>query len=313
MNDTEEVRRLFAVATEDMPPGIDLLKGVRARTRQRRTRTRVALSAGAAGIVAAAAAITVSAVSAPSALAQVTQAAARTAGQSYRVTSVSTPLRHLPGTRPTVTITGAFDPARGRGEERTGDGLEVRFVGGYMYVPLVPAMRNAYQAANGTPIPAGKTWLRVAGPGTREGGPALEVTQIGGTTAGLEQLNPQDVLALLQRSSQVSKQGPASGPGWTGTAYTFTASLTARGHLHLRLSSTGTVDVDREGRVRQLDATETFGPDGAQDPRDVRGLRARGVGEPAAGQRDVHSPGQEPRSAPDPEPGTGRLGLTSLH
>jgi hypothetical protein len=87
--------------------------------------------------------------------------------------------------------------------------------------------------------------------------PALEIPEVGGTTTGLEELNPQDLLALLQSSSQVSKQGPASGPGWTGTAYTFTASLTAPGPL--RLSSIGTVDVDQQGRVRQLDATETVG------------------------------------------------------
>jgi hypothetical protein len=219
----------------------------------------VALSAGAAGIVAAAAAITVSAVQAPSALAQVTQAAARTAGQSYRVSSVSTPVIAGHGVQGPTTINGAFDPALGLGEERTGDGLEVRFVGGSMYIPLVPAMRDAYSKVHRTPIPAGKSWLRVPGPGTREGVPALEITQVGGTTTGLEQLNPQDLLALLQKSSQVSEQGPASGPGWTGTAYTFTASLTTQGPLHLRLSSTGTVDVDKQGRVRQLDATQITG------------------------------------------------------
>jgi hypothetical protein len=257
MNDTEEVRRLFAVATEDMPPGIDLLKGVRARNRTQRTRTRVALSAGVAGIVAAATAITVSAVQAPSALAQVTQAAARTAGQSYRVSSVSTPPVRLAGTEAMVTINGELDPGRRVGEERTGSGLEVRFVGGYTYLPLVQAMRKVYEKRYGTPVPAGKAWLRVPAPRTWEGVPALEIPEVGGTTTGLEELNPQDLLALLQSSSQVSKQGPASGPGWTGTAYTFTASLTAPGPL--RLSSTGTVDVDQQGRVRQLDATETVG------------------------------------------------------
>jgi hypothetical protein len=247
------------MATEDRPPGIDLLAGVRARSKTRRTRTRVALSAGAAGIVAAAAALTVSAVQAPSALAQVTQAAARTAGQSYRVSSVSTPVIAGHGVQGPTTINGEFDPGRGLGDERTGDGLEVRFVGGFMYVPLVKAMRNAYSKAHGTSIPAGKSWLRVPAPGTREDVPALEIPQVGGTTTGLEQLNPQDLLALLQSSSQVSEQGPASGPGWTGTAYTFTASLTTKGPLHLRLSSTGTVDVDQQGRVRQLDATQTAG------------------------------------------------------
>jgi hypothetical protein len=260
MNDTEEaVRRLFTAATEDMPPGIDLLTGARARSKAHRTRTRVALSAGAAGIAAAAAAITVSTVAAPSALAQVTQAAARTAAQSYRVTSTSTPVVHRPGMALSETISGEFDPGGKLGEERTAGGLEVRFVGGYMYVPLVPAMRDAYEKAHGTPIPAGKTWLKVPGPGRDTVQPALQVTQIAGTTTGLEQLDPQDLLALLQDSSQVSEQGPASGPGWTGTAYTFTASLTTSGPSPLRLSSTGTVDVDQQGRVRRLEATETAG------------------------------------------------------
>jgi hypothetical protein len=128
-------------------------------------------------------------------------------------------------------------------------------------------MRRLFAVATeDMPIPGGKRWLRVPGPDTRAGVPALEVTQVGGTTTGLGQLNPQDLLALLQRSSQVSAQGRRpgrAGPGWTGTgtgtAYTFTASLTTRGPSRLRLSSTGTVDVDRQGRVRQLDATETTG------------------------------------------------------
>ncbi len=54
------MRRLFAVATENVPPGI----------------------------VAATAAITLSAVQAPSAFAQVTHAAPGTAAASYRVRSV---------------------------------------------------------------------------------------------------------------------------------------------------------------------------------------------------------------------------------
>src|SRR5262249_23062111 len=89
--------------------------------------------------------------------------------------------------------------------------------------------------------------------------PTIELIVIGGSTNGLGQVDPQNLLALLQNSSQVSEQGPASGPGWAGTAYTFAASLTTHGPLHITLSSTGPVDVDRQGRVRQLDATQTFG------------------------------------------------------
>lgn len=267
MNDTEEaVRRLLAVATEDRPPGIDLLRGVRARSHRRRARTRVALSAGAAGIVAAATGITLSAVQAPSALAQVTQAAARTAEQSYRVTSVSTMVSSAgPGPQEPLTIRGEFDRARKLGEETASDGSQVRYVGRYMYIPMVKAMRDAYSKANRTPIPAGKTWLRVPAPPDIDL-PTLELIVIGGSTNSLGQVDPQNLLALLRNSSQVSEQGPASGPGWTGTAYTFTASLTTHGPLHITLGSTGTVDVDRQGRVRQLDATQTFG----QKKRTVR-------------------------------------------
>src|SRR5580658_1103124 len=86
MNDTEEtVRRLFAVATEDVPPGIDLLRGVRVSLAPRVSRARALVAVGAAGIVAAAAAITLSAGPAPSAFAQVMHAAARTATVSYQI------------------------------------------------------------------------------------------------------------------------------------------------------------------------------------------------------------------------------------
>jgi hypothetical protein len=259
MNDTEEMRRLFAVATEDMPPGIDLLEGVKARTRRtRRARTRLALSAGAAAIAAGTTAITLAAVQAPSALAQVTQAAARTAEQSYRVSSVSTAVASVGPGAQRLTIHGEFDRADKLGEETASDGSQIRYVGRYMYIPVVKAMRDAYMKANGTPIPAGKTWLRLPAPGDIDV-PAIELIVIGGSTNGLGQVDPRNLLALLRNSSQVSEQGPASGPGWTGTAYTFTARLTTRGPLHITLSSTGTADVDRQGRVRQLDATQTLG------------------------------------------------------
>jgi hypothetical protein len=88
MNDTEEAaRRLFAAATEDVPPGIDLLRGVRARSRKRVVRVRSLVAVGAAGIVAAVASVTLSAVQAPSAFAQVMRAAARTGAASYQVRS----------------------------------------------------------------------------------------------------------------------------------------------------------------------------------------------------------------------------------
>ena len=49
MNDAEEaVRRLFTAAAEDIPPGIDLLGGLRTRRRTSMVRARVLLSAATA-------------------------------------------------------------------------------------------------------------------------------------------------------------------------------------------------------------------------------------------------------------------------
>ncbi len=262
MNDTEEaVRHLFAVATEDIPPGIDLLRGVRARSRTRVVRVRVALSAGTAAVLAGAAAITLSAVQAPSALAQVTRAAAETAGQSYQVRSVATLVKEAgPWSQSPVTVSGEFDPAQGVGEERASSGSQVRFVGHYMYLSLPEAYRAAYQKAGGVSIPAGKSWLRFPAP-LRPGGQVtmVELTQIGMATPDLGQVSPQDLLTLLESATQVSKTGPASGDGWTGSAYAFTSTKDFGGPLHLVLSIRGTVGVDQQGRVRQLDADYSIG------------------------------------------------------
>ena len=266
MNDTEQAaRRLFAAAVEDIPPAIDLLRGVRARSRARTLRVRALLAAGMAAAVTAATVITLSAVPAPSALAQVTRAAARTAGQSYRISSSST-LVSTPGAgsagQPLLTASGAFDPSRGVGEVTSAGGFDVRYLGDWMYLPLVSAFRAAYDTTHTVPVPAGKSWLRlrVSPPGSSPAAATVfQLTGLGSTEVNLDQLNPQDLLALLESATGVRQVGPASGPGWTGTAYAFSASLRLHGTLHLLLSTSGTVDVDEQGRVRQLDATETTG------------------------------------------------------
>jgi hypothetical protein len=251
MNDTEEtVRHLFAVATEDIPPAIDLLRAVRKQSRARTVRIRVALSAGTAAVVAAAAATTLSAVQAPSALAQVTRAAKATAGQSYHVRSVSG----------VVTIDGEFDPARKAGEETSSSGSKVRFVGGYMYLSLSDSFRTAYEKALGRSIPAGKSWVRFPPPLQPTGeGTLINLTQFGIATPDVGQVSPQDLLGLLQSASQVRQTGSASGDGWTGTGYAFTFTKDFGGPLRLVLRVRGTVGVDRQGRVRQLDADYSIG------------------------------------------------------
>src|ERR1019366_2119575 len=164
MNETEEaVRHLFAVATEDIPPGIDLLRSVRGRRRTRVVRTRVALSAVTAAVLAAAAAITLSAVQAPSALAQVTKAAAQTAGQSYQVRSAAT-LVKAAGWRlnAPVTVSGEFDPGQGVGEEMSSGGSQVRFAGRLMFPSPCRGLRGGVPGAQGAPDSAGKVLAAVS-------------------------------------------------------------------------------------------------------------------------------------------------------
>jgi hypothetical protein len=82
---------------------------------------------------------------------------------------------------------------------------------------------------------------------------------LGGFPALLGQVDPQDLLALLQTATQVREAGPASVPGGTGSAYTFTAATMLTGPVHTPVNTSGTVDFDQQGQVRRLDALESFG------------------------------------------------------
>jgi hypothetical protein len=274
VNDTEEAaRRLFAAAAEEIPPGIDLLRGVRGRRRARVVRIRVLLSAGVAAIVTLVAAITLSAVQAPSALAEVTQAAARTAAQSYEVNATITMNGPGLGQPRLMQVRGEFDPARGLGEETVGRGTQVLYAGGYMYLPLTGPHRIILQDG-GKPIPAGKTWFKLSAPlrefeGLQYRDTAVQVILLGSSSFfGVDPINPLGLLALLESASQVREVGPASGPGWTGTAYAYTATVRFGGPHPVVASASGTVDVDQQGRVRRLDATE-LAPDEIHNVRKV--------------------------------------------
>jgi hypothetical protein len=135
MSDTDQqVRTLFTDAAGDVPPGIDLLHGFRVRRAARRVRGRVALGAAAASLVAAVTAVTLTITTAPSALAEVTSAASRTAGLSYDITATvaAKPLRAGSGVAVSGQISGSFDPAQKIGETTLrsagGDG-QMRFIG----------------------------------------------------------------------------------------------------------------------------------------------------------------------------------------
>ena len=74
----------------------------------------------------------------------------------------------------------------------------------------------------------------------------------------LGSVDPQDLLALLQSATDVREVGPASGLGWTGSAYSFTVATTLNGPVHTPVGLRGMVDVDQQGRVRQLDGQAWF-------------------------------------------------------
>jgi hypothetical protein len=266
MNDAEErVRELLALATEDIPPGIDLLRGLRAR----RARAHARASAAAAGALAAVLAAVLAGTSAvrlpagtppstgraPSALAAVIEAANRTAATSYQVSAtysfwVTPPNTISPAQ---MTATGMFDPTHGVAEVSGPYFPSIRWVAGYVY------LRIGYD---------GKPWVRFPESALHvtPGQPGLSVGPL-----AVAQENPQSLLAQLKSASQVRTVGPASGPGWTGTRYGF-KSRSAFGY-EAEISIAGTVDVDQQGRVRRLDATEVLGYPG-QDQMEFRtGIR----------------------------------------
>ncbi len=65
-------------------------------------------------------------------------------------------------------------------------------------------------------------------------------------------VSPAVLRVVLLRSLATARDaGPASGPGWTGTRYAFTARLSTQSSL------SGTAYVDKQGRVRRLVTTTT--------------------------------------------------------
>ena len=151
MDDSEtEARRLLAVATTDMPPGIDLLEGfaaARQRDRARRTRRIAVLSAGIAVAAALVTALTLTtAGSAPSARAAVTSALTRTLTQSYHLTEQDSSYYISNGRvthGPHDTCTSVADPVRHLEATSCPNGAMTRTVGRYRYDYYADPARQA--------------------------------------------------------------------------------------------------------------------------------------------------------------------------
>jgi hypothetical protein len=234
LNDTEtRARRLLAAATEDMPPGIDLLEGfvaTRRRQRARRTRRGAVLAAGLAAAAALVAAVTLTIGSAPPALATVTSALTRTLTQSYHLSEQDSSYYIVNGQIRDPAhdaCTSEVDPVRHLEASSCSNGLATREVGGYTYLYI--------------PHPAGhpgRHWVRI--PTASLG----HLPSIGGFIAA----TPQQMLAEIKKAGQVTVAGPAAGPGWTGTRYAFSGSPGPGSGIKI----SGTVTVDRQGRARAL-------------------------------------------------------------
>lgn len=254
-------RRLLTAAFETTGPGdgadgfatgAELLRQVRRRTSRQRRTARALVPAGAVTALGAAAGaavtLTATVASAPSAAAAVTAAAGKMSGESFRMTMGAT--SDLPAgiwgpshnVRNDAHVTGEFDLSRGVGEESVSGGWQFR---------VLVADRHTYVHTDpGSPqvvFPAGnpsKPWWEFPT------GPALTPTPIAATgdQIGATPVGPAALLGLLKSAGSVTDEGPASGPGWTGTKYGFRVT-------EGRMTAAGYVDVDRHGLVRRLVTT----------------------------------------------------------
>ena len=268
MPDTEqEVRALFAAATEDVPAGVDLLRGVRARRAASRVRLRAGLATVGSAAVVAATALTLTLAPAPSALAQLTRAISRTAGQSYHFSGTTQPLLNGPGTPSAAqtAFSGASDPAAATSEETLSTGAQIRFTGGHVYL-------NPGRALGRQMFPGGKSWL--GGPSPASGLPASASPQLKVLAGmlGVAGTSPQTLFSLLKSVSNVTSEGSVSGSGWTGTRYAFSDTFAlAPGVIGPAIAHlTGAIDVDQQGRVRHLEAAYTLHVTPSAQPQRVR-------------------------------------------
>jgi hypothetical protein len=218
--------------------GAELLRRVRRRTsRQRRARALVPAGAVAAlgGAAALAVTLTATVASAPSAFATVTAAAAKTSAESFRVTVHGT--SNELGSTSHWEVTGEFAPSRGVGKEAMNSGkITVLYVG-----------KRIYQNVQNTPR-AGKPWLEFK----IWPMPATDIAT--SPQFGEEEADPSVLLSLLKSAGTVTDEGPASGPGWTGTKYGFTVASPPDNRV-----ATGAVDVDGKGQVRRMAETLAVG------------------------------------------------------
>jgi hypothetical protein len=237
---------------DDVPQGTGRLSGMREEDtlrqwRPRRRRTRVLVAAGAVAALAAGgvttALLAASASPTPTPLAALTSAVARTSADSYRFRLDST-VRFAGREIRSDAVTGTLDPSHDLGAESltvgggNSAGTQVRFIGKYVYTSVPPGSA------------LGKPWNQAPVPPS--GADVLPVDDVYGFSTE-QPVSPAELLRVLRSPVAVREEGPASGPGWTGIRYAFTARLS------LQASLAGTVYVDQQGLVRRLVTTTRQG------------------------------------------------------
>jgi hypothetical protein len=261
-DETREARHLLAAAFEtvpDDPMAVDgLLRAVRTRhTRRRRSRAlMLAGGAAAAAGTAAVALLSVDVATAPPALAAVTGALSRAEAESFHMDLTVTASPALSDEPTPLHITGELDLKRNTGQETVSNGWQTRIVDGNAWTKILPSQTKQYQTG-------GKLWTTISKSVVED---ELPYKTAGGELAwdfnSSRPFNPQAILAALNSYADVLKgEGPASGPGWTGTRYAFTISH-PQGTGNLVDSITCTIDVDGQGQIRHLVQTTVFATGG---------------------------------------------------
>lgn len=111
---------------------------------------------------------------------------------------------------------------------------EIRYVGDYVYTWV----------SSGVKLPVkGKSWDKSPAPASDA---AVNPNSLYGFASD-QPVSPAALSQVLRSASTVRAVSRASGPGWTGTAYTFAASLPGGWQ-----TVTGTIDIDQKGQVRRL-------------------------------------------------------------
>lgn len=219
----------------------------RANTRRPRRRTYALAAAGlfaAVGVAAGVVAARPGANARPSPITALTSALAQTSARSYTF-SLTSSERFGRRTLNSDVVSGAVDSQRDLGTETltaqshgATQRAQIRFIKADLYTSVSPASGFA-DRWDKSPAAAG-----AAG--------AMPPGDVYGFVSD-RLVSPAALVAVLRAAGATARDaGAASGPGWTGTEYTFSAPLAGG-----RQSITGTAYVDEQGLVRRLETTTT--------------------------------------------------------